>query len=232
MITPKVMHLAFTKDEGALDFIPGQFITFHIPDPASEKMLRRSYSVSTIPGQEEGIGIAAAFYEEGVATDLLFHLKTGDNMDTTGPFGRLVLREEDTCERYILVATGTGVSPYRAMLPQIAEKMAVNPQLQVHIILGVQGPEHLLYGDDFAAFDAAHERFHFHACYSRQQPETPRDFEYEGHVQQQIDGLNPNPEKDMVYLCGNPNMIDDAFALLQEYGFDHKNVRREKYVAG
>ena len=43
--------------------------------------------------------------------------------------------------------------------------------------------------------------------------------------------LDLNPETDVVYICGNPNMIDQSFEMLTNAGFDIKSVRREKYIS-
>jgi ferredoxin-NADP reductase len=43
--------------------------------------------------------------------------------------------------------------------------------------------------------------------------------------------LKPDPKKDIVYLCGNPDMIDTAVERLKAIGFDNTNLRREKYVS-
>ena len=56
------------------------------------------------------------------------------------------------------------------------------------------------------------------------------DGEYAGRVQAQFAALNLNPEKDIVYLCGNPGMIDDCVALLRDMGFSSRQIKREKYV--
>ncbi len=228
-ITPSVLHMLFTREDGQpFNFIPGQFITFHFEHDATQ--LRRSYSVATIPGHDpHHIEIAVGYFPGGPATELLFNLQPGANLTTTGPFGRLVLREE-TIKRYILVATGTGVAPYRAMLPQL-EKRIKDEDLHIDLLLGVQGREHLLYSDDFLAFANAHPNFRFHACYSREKSQDLKPFETLGYVQERFDDLNLDPQGDVVYLCGNPTMIDTGFDLLKEAGFDPKQIRREKYIS-
>ena len=56
------------------------------------------------------------------------------------------------------------------------------------------------------------------------------DHECEGYVQARMQHLNLNPERDIVYLCGNPDMVDQALAWLKELGFPVARVRREKYL--
>lgn len=228
-LTPGVLHMVFTRADGAaFKFIPGQFITFHF-DHADES-LHRSYSVATIPGSDQQtIEIAVGYFPGGPATELLYHLQPGQKLITTGPFGRLVLRDEQPA-RYILVATGTGVAPYRAMLTELSQRLQQS-NLQVDLLLGVQGREHLLYGDDFLAFAAKHPNFRFHACYSREQASDLKPFEMKGYVQERFDTLALDPAQDIIYLCGNPSMIDDSFEQLKEVGFDTKQVRREKYIS-
>ncbi|CAN5247446.1 ferredoxin--NADP reductase [soil metagenome] len=228
MVTPTVLHLAFVlENEMPFEFTPGQFVTFHWEEETGK--LQRSYSIATIPGETNTVEIAVSPFEGGAGTRLLFGLKPGESIQTTGPFGRLTLREEQP-SRYILVATGTGVTPYRSMLPELAERMA-NTALKTIVLLGVQSREDLLYGDDFLRFAEKHPGFEFYAYYSRRLPESLAAHERKGYVQSAFTDLNVTPESDIVYLCGNPNMIDDAFAKLREIGFETAHVRREKYIS-
>jgi NAD(P)H-flavin reductase len=52
-----------------------------------------------------------------------------------------------------------------------------------------------------------------------------------GHVQDILMKKNPNPATDLVYLCGNPKMIDDNFELLKNLGFSVQQIVREKYLS-
>lgn len=227
-ITPTVRHFVFAPvGEPSFSFIPGQFITIHLPYQG--KIIKRSYSVATIPSGNNVIELAASYVKDGPGSEFLFHLKPGDTIEASGPSGRLVLRDE-TPARYLLVATGTGVTPYRSMLPELAERFAREP-LQVVLLLGVRTREELLYGNDFMAFAEKHPQFHFMAHYSREPEVNLASFEYRGHVQVSFDTLNLNPSQDIVYLCGNPNMIDESFAALKARGFDVQTIRREKYIS-
>jgi ferredoxin-NADP reductase len=230
LIAPSVRHLAFVReDESYVAFTAGQFITLHIPGPS--KILHRSYSIANMPGKDNIIEIAVSFVEGGVASNLLFNMQPGDSIDAVGPYGLFVLKKEDKPKRYILIGTGTGVSPYRSMLDDIKMRlMHEDSDLEVALLMGVRNPTELLFGQDFEDFAKAHANFNFHACYSRETRDVPRDFEIKGHVQDVFPILNLDPEHDIIYLCGNPFMIDDAFLKLTEMGFDKKRVRREKYL--
>lgn len=229
MITPRVRELAFlTKDGAALAFEPGQFISLMIQTP--EKLLRRSYSIATVPESgDDMLRIAVAEVEGGRATKLLFAMQVGEELPAIGPAGRFVLRDDGHC-RYVLLATGTGVTPYRAFLPELRRRLQ-DPKISVDLVLGVRTPEELLYGEDFLAMDRDFENFRFYACYSRELPATPGAQDRKGYVQQHLDELKLDPAHDVIYLCGNPGMIDAAAAYCETAGFPIANVRREKYVS-
>lgn len=227
-ITHNVLQLTFKREDGeALAYIPGQFITIHFEHEG--ETLRRSYSIANPPRENAEIDIAAAHFPGGPGTEYLFSLKPGDKVTTTGPFGRLILREEQP-KRYILVATGTGITPFCTMLPELARRIE-EEGAHVDVLLGVQRRQDLLYGADLMRFAHAHTQFTFHACYSREESECEGDHECKGYVQTQLETLNVNPETDVVYLCGNPSMIDDVFNYLKEKAFSPAQIRREKYIS-
>lgn len=231
LIAPKVKHLAFAPpSELDFTFNPGQFITFHFE--IDGKILRRSYSIATIPGQSDLIEIAVNYVESGPGSTILFNLKPGETLNTAGPFGRLVLRDESP-KRYLMFATSTGVTPYRAMIPEFSKRFAASPDLKVVVLQGVQYKQDLLYADDFLELANKHPNFEFRAHYSREKFESAgQAYEYPGYVQSALKEFNPNADEDIVYLCGNPAMIDETFACLKDqYNFSMQNIRREKYIS-
>ena len=171
-----------------------------------------------------------SYVEGGAATKLLGELPVGGVIDASGPYGRFCLQEADTHPRYLLLATGTGVTPYRAMLPQI-EKLLAGGDREVVLLYGARNETELLYGEEFEAFAQSHPGFLFHGCLSREARAVPRPGDRAGHVQNVLAELGPSAERDIAYLCGNPNMVDAAYAALQEFGLPVKQIRREKYIS-
>ncbi len=222
---PAIRHLEFERTDGKpLNFIPGQFITLLLKNAAGE-LKRRSYSIASPPG-EKTFAIAISYVKGGIASELLFNLQAKHApIKAMGPAGRLVLQPE-SIKRYFLIGTGTGIAPYRAMLPLLAQ----HQETQFEIILGVQYRSGALYAEDFLAFSKAHSHCRFHNCLSREASDF-HPHEQKGYVQNLLHTLKANPQEDVVYLCGNPNMIDDSFKLLTEMGFPSDRVRREKYVS-
>ena len=238
MLAPSVAHLSFVRGDGQpLDFIPGQFIQvhFHYADGTATK---RSYSLATIHdhalGPGDAVDIAVSYVPGGAATALFEGLEQGGAVQASGPFGRFCLMPGDSNRRYLLIGTGTGVTPYRAMLP-LLERAIVERGVEVVLLFGARTPEELLYGDEFRAFADRQPAFRFVPCFSRELPapgsaQAHADVRH-GYVQQFLDEFAPDPASDIAYLCGNPNMVDACFEQLKAAGLPIAHVRREKYVS-
>lgn len=238
MLAPTVAHLSFVRDDGQpLDFIPGQFVQvhFHYADGTATK---RSYSLATIHdhalGPGEAVEIAVSYVAGGAATALFEGLVEGGTIDASGPYGRFCLMPADANRRYLLIGTGTGVTPYRAMLPQL-EKLMSERGVEVVLLFGARTPAELLYGDEFRAFADRHPNFRFMPCLSRELPAPGSAHAHadvrHGYVQQFLAEFAPNAETDIAYLCGNPNMVDACFEALKGFGLPVPQIRREKYVS-
>ncbi|MGP1667225.1 MAG: FAD-binding oxidoreductase, partial [Rhodanobacter sp.] len=212
MLAPAVRHLVLERVDGqGLMLTPGQFmqVHFHYDDGTATK---RSYSVASTgvpaspgtPVEVRRFEIAVSYVEGGAATKLLGDLPVGGIIDASGSFGRFCLQDADTHPRYLLLATGTGVTPYRAMLPQL-EKLLATGQREVVLLYGARNEEELLYGDEFEAFAQTHPGFVFHGCFSRAGRATPHASDRNGYVQHVLAEFKPQADRDIAYLCGNPN---------------------------
>ena len=238
MLAPTVGHYVFVRDDGQpLDYIPGQFIQVHF-QYADGTPTKRSYSLATIHdhamGPGEAVEIAVSYVPGGAATALFEGLGEAGTIEASGPFGRFCLMPVDNNRRYLLIGTGTGVTPYRAMLPQI-ETLIRDRGVEVVLLFGARTPVELLYGDEFRAFAQAHPNFRFVPCFSRELPAPGSAHAHadvrHGYVQQFIDEFAPSADTDIAYLCGNPNMVDACFEALKGHGLPVPQIRREKYVS-
>lgn len=238
MIAPTVAHLSFLRDDGLpLDYIPGQFIQVHFAY-ADGAPARRSYSLATLHdhalGPGEAVEIAVSYVAGGAATALFEGMEIGGTVDASGPFGRFCLMPGDANRRYLLIGTGTGITPYRAMLPQLAQLIRERG-VEVALLQGARTPDELLYGEEFRAFADAHPGFRYLPCLSRELPAAGSPHAHadvrHGYVQNALADFAPDAAVDIAYLCGNPNMVDACFEALKDAGLPIPQIRREKYVS-
>ena len=229
MITPQVKHLRFRATlDHIFQFQAGQFITVHFE--YAGKPIHRSYSIANAPNNDNCIEFAASYVENGPGTNYLYHLTPGEKINVTGPFGRLTLKEQNPT-RYIFVATSTGITPYRAMLNELEQRVQTDPNLHVVILQGVRTRQDILYLEDFLFFANQNPRLSFLVYLSREPSEILNPYEQRGYVQHALPTLQLNPANDVVYLCGNPSMVDEAFNDLRTNGFEVQRIIREKYIS-
>ena len=152
--------------------------------------------------------------------------RPGDKLAMTGPLGALTLPKEPP-ERLVLVGTGTGMAPYRSMLPEL-RALAAN-QVELHLIMGVRTRADLFYQQEFTDLARSGGHVHYDACLSRDEAAAETEGLFCGYVQSRFPALNLVPGRDLVFVCGNPHMVDEAVAWLSDKGIGARQIRREKY---
>jgi ferredoxin-NADP reductase len=226
MVSTNTRHLRF-RTQAPFAYRPGEFISLILHDEQGE--FRRSYSIASVhedPTQATDIELVASFVESGRATRWLWQAQPGCEIQFAGPHGQLTL-PAPLPKRLFLLATGTGVAPYRAMLKQMHNALAQGEH-DIYVLFGARTRDEAIFVDDFRAFAAHHPQFHFHFCLSRESASATDEFQ--GRVTQCLEQFNPALETDLVYLCGNPAMVDEIYESLKARGFGPKAVRREKYI--
>ena len=204
LLAPDVMHLRvrLPMNENML-FISGQYVDFLFKDGT-----RRSYSIANTHAVE---GVRALEFHirhtpGGAFTGKLFSgaVKAGEVMRFEGPLGSFHLR--DSTKPAVLVASGTGFGPVKAML-------------EFALTHGDTRPMTLYWGcrskRDLYQFDLPHEwaRAHPHFTYvpvlSEAEPEdgwTGRA----GFVHRAVMDDFPDLSAHQVYACGAPVVVDAA----------------------
>jgi len=218
-IAPLIRHFAFELPEvDRFSFIPGQWVS--IEEAVDGEAITRAYSIASPPDGNR-FELCLNRVEDGHMSPHLFRLHPGDTVDVRGPFGTFTFR--DAPKDSVLVATGTGIAPFRAML---APRLAVDSEHQIKLVFGVRYEHSLLYREEFEALESQHFNFRFWPTLTRPAPAwTGRT----GRVQQHLaEAIGPRRDLD-VYICGLREMVDEVRALLKGLGFERKQIIYEKY---
>jgi ferredoxin--NADP+ reductase len=92
----------------------GQFVRIGLPD--SEDVLARPYSLVNTP-QEKHLEVYFNLVEQGPLSPRLFDLQSGDDiLVADNPSGFLTVSEVPDCRHLWMIATGTGIGPFLAIL--------------------------------------------------------------------------------------------------------------------
>lgn len=148
--------------------------------------------------------------------------KAGDSMTLAGPLGSFYLRQIQ--RPLLLLAGGTGLAPFTAMLEKIAEQGSAHP---VHLIYGVSNDFDLVELDRLQALSERIANFSFSACVANPQSQHP----LKGYVTQHIEPGHLNHGDVDVYLCGPPPMVEAVNVYIREQGITPANFYYEKFAA-
>ncbi|ABY98583.1 TPA: benzoate 1,2-dioxygenase electron transfer component BenC [Pseudomonas putida] len=201
-----------------LAFLPGQYVNLKVP--GSEQS--RAYSFSSL--QKDGeVSFLIRNVPGGLMSSFLTNLaKAGDNMSLAGPLGSFYLRPIQ--RPLLLLAGGTGLAPFTAMLERIAEQGSEHP---LHLIYGVTNDFDLVELDRLQALASRIPNFTYSACVANPDSQYPQ----KGYVTQHIEPRHLNDGDVDVYLCGPPPMVEAVSQYVREQGITPANFYYEKFAA-
>jgi len=187
----------------AFKYRAGQYVEFILRDGA-----RRSYSMANAPHTQAdtpGIELHLRHMPGGKFTDQVFSaIKERDILRVEGPFGSFFLRE-DSDKPIVLLASGTGFAPIKAIIEQLRFIASTRPAV---LYWGARSRADL-YLHDWALQAAALPGLRYEPVLSEPTPEdgwTGRT----GFVHQQVMADLPDLSGHEVYACGAPVMVESA----------------------
>lgn len=201
-----------------LAVLPGQYVNLKVPGSDQS----RAYSFSSLPRDGE-VSFLIRNVPGGLMSRFLTGLaKAGDPMSLAGPLGSFYLRPIQ--RPLLLLAGGTGLAPFTAMLEKIAEQGSAHP---LHLIYGVTNDFDLVELDRLQALAARIANFTFSACVANPDSQYP----HKGYVTQHIEPRHLNDGDVDVYLCGPPPMVEAVSQYLREQAITPANFYYEKFAA-
>lgn len=184
-----------------LQYRAGQYIEFLLKDGK-----RRSYSMANAPHLDEHITLHIRHLPGGVFTDHVFgSMKERDILRFEGPLGTFFLRE-DSDKPMVLLASGTGFAPIKAIIEHAASKKTARPML---LYWGGRRPRDLYMHALCEEWSKTLPNFRYVPVISDAQPEDQWQGR-SGFVHQAVIADLPDLSNYQVYACGAPLMVDAA----------------------
>jgi ferredoxin--NADP+ reductase len=236
-----VRHLKFDLSAGDLHYLEGQSIGI-IPDGTDDKGKPhkiRLYSIAStrhgddVDDKTVSLCVRQLEYKHpetgetvyGVCSTFLCNLKEGADVKITGPVGKEMLLPDDPEANIIMMATGTGIAPFRAYLWRMFKdsERAANPDYQFKgfawLIFGIPTTPNILYKQELEELQAKYpDNFRLTYAISREQQNAEGGRMYIQHrVAEHADEIwnLVKQEKTHTYICGLKGMedgIDEAMA--------------------
>jgi ferredoxin-NADP reductase len=218
LIAPETRHCRFAlPDVASFPFLPGQFVS--LTAPLNGRQITRAYSICSSPSGNQ-FEICFNRVQDGRFSPFLYDLRPGDTVQAKGPHGYFTLKNPD--RPVLMIATGTGVAPFRSMLLHMLPGGAAS---SITLLFGVRHEEGILYRDEFERLQRQHLNFRFWPSLTRpRQTWMGRTGRVQTHLEEALaaEGLD-------VYICGLNAMVKDVRAILKERGLERGRVFYERY---
>merc|ERR1712032_728867 len=173
--------------------------------------------------------------KKGVCSNFICDTKPGDEIKMTGPTGKVMLMpEEDPSTDYIMVATGTGIAPYRGFVRRLfVEKTPAAKAYkgEAWLFLGVANSDALLYDDEFqAAKKAFPDNFRLDYALSREQTNKDGGKMYiQDKVAEYSDEIFTRMDNGAhMYFCGLKGMMPGITKMLESVSEEKGLVWEDK----
>ncbi len=241
---PDLMIIRVRPDVGEVpEFLPGQYAELAFPSDdgtASQRLVRRAYSIASAADVRDHFEFYVVHVPDGVVTPKLWTTREGGRLWLGSKVkGKFTLDGIPPKKDLVMVATGTGIAPYVSM---IRSYRGVGRWRKVIVIHGARLAHDLGYRAELEELSGKDDSIVYIPTLTRE-PEGSSWRGFRGRVLEvlapevflKLVGEPLDPAQCEVFLCGNPQMIDDAEELLKSRGFreHHKknpgNLHFERY---
>jgi len=188
-----------------MSFVPGQCFNLGIPDTA----VNREYS-SYSGIYDDELQFLIRQVEGGQVSPKFRSLRAGDMVEVDGAYGMFVIDQDLVKTRkFYFIATGTGIAPFHCFAKSFRD-------LDYQLIHGTRYANECYHRQDY-------EQGRYINCAT-----TENSGDFHGRVTDYLK-INPPPIDAMFYLCGNRNMINDAYDLLRSRGISSSQIITEVF---
>ncbi|MGH1429887.1 MAG: FAD-binding oxidoreductase [Neptuniibacter sp.] len=206
-----------TPPSSRLQYLPGQYV-----DMIGKDGLRRSYSIANAPLENGKITLQIRKVERGKMSKYWFEdARVNDLLRMEGPLGSFCLRKSNASQ-LILLATGTGIAPIKAMLEQLAATPELNTYSRIHLYWGGRTKLDIYWQPIFGSLPLT-----FTPVLSR----APTWQGYKGYIQKAVIDELQDLDDAVVYACGSEAMIRSAYEDLVAAGLNSNNFYSDAFVS-
>ena len=148
----------------------------------------------------------------GVASSYLCDLQKGDKVTVTGPYGSTFLMPNHPGAKLLMICTGTGAAPMRAMTERRRRRMGLGEGGEIMLFFGARRPEELPYFGPLMKLPK--ELIRVELAFSRV-PGKPKEY-VQDRMRACADAVRAMLASDdtFVFVCGHKKMEEGVLAAL------------------
>ena len=176
--------------------------------------------------------------KKGVCSNFLCDTKAGDEVQMTGPAGKVMLMpEEDPKTDLIMVATGTGIAPYRGFIRRLfTENTPAGEAYEgtAWLFLGVANSDALLYDDEWQEVKKNYpDNFRLDYALSREEENKKGGTMYiQDRVEEYADEIFTKLDNGAhIYFCGLKGMMPGIQDMLKGVA-ESKGLNYDEWLKG
>lgn len=230
--THNVRSFKFSYPDG-FQYLAGQFIMLNLSIMQNEipKIIKRSYSLSSSPTQEQYLGTIVKLM--GIGTQKLFEHMKGDELEIIGPYGMFTFQEGLSnmlhgrkLSNIVLLAAGSGITAPLSIARYILDS---NLPLKITFIFSNKTSHDIIARQELEKMAVEHDNFSLFLTVTR--PEEDHGWHgLTGRIDEKLLKVAVHDISDaLFYLCGPAEFVDYCVKLLSSLGADAKQIKTEKY---
>jgi ferredoxin-NADP reductase len=186
---------------------------------------QRSYSIASAPGDRELVLTVERLEDGEVSPYLTDELRPGDDLELRGPIGGYFVWDTSLGGPLLMIAGGSGVAPFRAMLRHWA---AGDRDVPARLLYSSRSLEDVIYREELTRLSSEHNA-DVHLALTRSWPAH-----WDGHRgridRPFLDATGwPAAAKPRVYVCGPSGFVEVVAETLVEAGHDDRRIRTERF---
>lgn len=209
-----------------MQYKAGQYIQFQSPEYGDiSDSVYRAYSMCGDCEERDQIELMVRRVPEGIATTYMFdHLKVGEEVTLTGPFGDFYKR--DTDRRMICIAGGSGMAPIRSIMLGMSTE-EIEKRLPI-FFFGARSMRDLFMLEEWKEFEKLNPGFRFIPVLSAPGPDDKWDGDT-GRVTEIISRYVDDLSDCEGYLCGSPGLLNACVDTLTGLGIPEERIYYDKF---
>ncbi|HET9203795.1 MAG TPA: ferredoxin reductase [Acidimicrobiia bacterium] len=204
--------------------IPGQHVDIRLTAEDGYQA-QRSYSIASAP-EDDHLVLTVERLQEGEVSPYLFDvIEPGEELEMRGPIGLYFVWEAVMSEPLLMIAGGSGVVPFRAML---RHRRAVGADVPARLLYSARTIADVIYRDELEVHDGSDET-EVVLTLTREQPDGWGG--YDRRVDRTIlEEVAWDPDRrPRIYVCGPTTFVELVAGTLVDLGHHPTAIRTERF---